>query len=260
MIKVVPWENGTGSITLSYAGQGDGPILIQSDPNNLDVSRSKILQVTAGSSHAEITINQNAKNLPYDAEIEYLQNNDSQTYIDTGIVPNNGFGFYMDIYFERPEGGGSAWLMGSSAFTAGAWGGVTISTYQTYAGGQMTWFKDNRGNIFIDPGLVSGTRMQIQSINNVYSTSLGTSKSTPYSTNSFIYGSLYLFHFHTDYTGFSGAGFRCYGCKIYDGSNVVRDFIPVRKGTTGYMYDKVSEQLFGNAGSGDFILGPDINS
>lgn len=31
----------------------------------------------------------------------------------------------------------------------------------------------------------------------------------------------------------------------------------VRIDTTGYMYDKVSGQLFGNAGTGDFILGAD---
>ena len=35
------------------------------------------------------------------------------------------------------------------------------------------------------------------------------------------------------------------------------DLIPVRVGTTGYMYDKVSGQLFGNAGTGSFGLGPD---
>lgn len=40
---------------------------------------------------------------------------------------------------------------------------------------------------------------------------------------------------------------------------LLRDFIPVRVGNVGYMYDKVSAQLFGNAGTGDFILGPDKN-
>lgn len=40
----------------------------------------------------------------------------------------------------------------------------------------------------------------------------------------------------------------------YDG-NIVLDFIPVRCGTTGYMYDRVSGQLFGN---GDLIAGPDV--
>lgn len=60
----------------------------------------------------------------------------------------------------------------------------------------------------------------------------------------------------------SGAGdfatLSMFSFKILQNSTLVRDFIPVRKGKTGYMYDKVSGQLFGNAGTGDFVLGPDI--
>lgn len=33
------------------------------------------------------------------------------------------------------------------------------------------------------------------------------------------------------------------------------DLISVRVGQVGYMYDKVSGQLFGNAGTGTFVLG-----
>ena len=40
-------------------------------------------------------------------------------------------------------------------------------------------------------------------------------------------------------------------------SNMLLDFIPVRKNNIGYMYDKVSGKLFGNSGTGNFILGPD---
>lgn len=50
---------------------------------------------------------------------------------------------------------------------------------------------------------------------------------------------------------------RIWKFSIVHGNVVVRDFIPVRVGTTGYMYDKVSGQLFGNEGTGEFILGPD---
>ena len=47
--------------------------------------------------------------------------------------------------------------------------------------------------------------------------------------------------------------------KIYYCSfGTSRNFIPVRVGQVGYMYDTVSGQLFGNDGTGDFILGPDI--
>jgi hypothetical protein len=52
---------------------------------------------------------------------------------------------------------------------------------------------------------------------------------------------------------------RIYYCKIYVAGVLVRDYIPVRKGTVGYLYDRVSGALFGNAGTGDFVLGPDKN-
>ena len=49
-------------------------------------------------------------------------------------------------------------------------------------------------------------------------------------------------------------------CKIYDGHELFRDFIPVRKGNVGYMYDRVSGKLFGNSGTGSFVLGPDVKT
>ena len=52
---------------------------------------------------------------------------------------------------------------------------------------------------------------------------------------------------------------RIYGCQIISNNEIVRDYIPVRIGQTGYMYDRVSGELFGNSGTGDFILGPDKN-
>jgi hypothetical protein len=47
-------------------------------------------------------------------------------------------------------------------------------------------------------------------------------------------------------------------CKFMRGDELLRDFIPVRKGNIGYMYDRVSGQLFGNQGTGEFVLGPDL--
>ena len=54
-----------------------------------------------------------------------------------------------------------------------------------------------------------------------------------------------------------GSSGKLYYCKIWKGGSLVRDYIPVRVGQVGYMYDKVSGQLFGNSGTGDFVLGPD---
>ena len=46
-------------------------------------------------------------------------------------------------------------------------------------------------------------------------------------------------------------------CKLYDNNILVRDLIPVRIGAVGYFYDRVSGQLFGNSGTGAFVIGPD---
>ena len=51
---------------------------------------------------------------------------------------------------------------------------------------------------------------------------------------------------------------KVYYFQIYEGNDLVLDLIPVRIGQIGYMYDKVSGQLFKNSGTGDFILGPDV--
>ena len=57
------------------------------------------------------------------------------------------------------------------------------------------------------------------------------------------------------------ANFQIYGCKLWNGITLVRDFIPVRVGSgssaVGYLYDRVSGELFGNAGTGEFLIGPD---
>lgn len=66
MVKVVPWVNGSGNITLSYDGQGDGQIVINTDPNDLTVPRSQVIEVTARDKSKQFTVNQQAKPLtPY---------------------------------------------------------------------------------------------------------------------------------------------------------------------------------------------------
>ena len=53
---------------------------------------------------------------------------------------------------------------------------------------------------------------------------------------------------------------KIYSFRLDKGGIPQLDLIPVRVGDEGFMYDRVSGKLFGNAGTGRFILGPDINS
>lgn len=49
--KTIAWNSGSGNITLTYGGQGDGTITIESSDNDLGVARSQqiTVQTTAGS-------------------------------------------------------------------------------------------------------------------------------------------------------------------------------------------------------------------
>jgi hypothetical protein len=60
--------------------------------------------------------------------------------------------------------------------------------------------------------------------------------------------------FQSNYSG----GITIYSCQIWDDATLVRDYIPVRLGTTGYMYDKVSGTMFGNDGTSSFDIGNDV--
>lgn len=51
--------------------------------------------------------------------------------------------------------------------------------------------------------------------------------------------------------------FRLYSCQIYENNTLLFDLIPVKKDGVGYLYNKVTKQLLGNNGTGNFILGPD---
>lgn len=67
-----------------------------------------------------------------------------------------------------------------------------------------------------------------------------------------------IFRYLAEPTTTKGLVGRIYYCKLWKDNKLVRDLIPVRVGRVGYMYDKVSKQLFGNYYEGNFTLGPDI--
>lgn len=50
---------------------------------------------------------------------------------------------------------------------------------------------------------------------------------------------------------------KLYSCQIYDGSTLVRDFIPIKTTTNAYgLWDKVNKVFYPNAGTGTFTAGP----
>lgn len=191
------------------------------------------------------------KNRDYDAEVEYLESTGTQ-WIDTGVVYQNNYN--IDCNFACSVTGTA------SRFIFGVYGSgfnrqVAASTYSN-------WSTASAGLYLYKGSLHTGVANN--AVNNVRLRGMqwnynGTDYDSPWTFNATEGLTMYLFA--GNYVGTASYFFtgRIYSFKIWDANGVlVRDYIPVRVGTVGYLYDRVSGQLYGNAGTGAFIVGPDI--
>lgn len=188
---------------------------------------------------------------PYDAQVEYLENTGG-SYIRTDYIPQ-GTNIKIQGKFYLSEYGSlyGGWF--------GTYDGVNVYTYRIIRVNQ-----DNN-NIYWNCGgqsSVSG-RTAISGLNNTYEFELtydqliingATSTVTPLLPT---YANSSKFCVFYNNTAQPTRG-KFYYLKVYDGANLVLNLIPVRVGTTGYMYDSVSRQLYENVGTGSFSYGSDI--
>ena len=194
------------------------------------------------------------QNKPYDAEVEYLESTGTQ-YIDTGAILNSESDI-IDIDFMITQG---------SSNTKGVFGcrlnassnnisilksssnsivvDVNNGNYSTYRINSLQDAINTRCNIHIERGY------KYIMYNGVLMASSNT-MSQIFSTNApaFVFAVVNVT---------AKSCLRLYTLQLSRNNIAFIDLIPVRCGTTGYMYDRVSGQLFGNAGTGDFIVGPD---
>lgn len=56
----IPWTTGSGNITLTFTGQGNGTVVVSSDDNNLDTERSQVLTISGGGLSRNVTVTQGA--------------------------------------------------------------------------------------------------------------------------------------------------------------------------------------------------------
>lgn len=186
------------------------------------------------------------ESLPYDAEIEYLESSGTQL-IDTRITHKEQQKYELDI-IATPTTSESDFI-GSFDFSEGA---LILGFYGLFI------FGYNKGNERIDtptlPIIEAPFNIKYEFLENKRRLIIN---GTIYEKSgaSYNYEIVHLF---------GGGKKYCLGkmkCKkfiIKDINNkIILNMLPVRVGNIGYMYDKVSGQLFGNSGTGDFILGPD---
>lgn len=194
--------------------------------------------------------------LPYDAQVEWIAT-DGVAYIDTGFKPKNTTRF--EIVMDIPTLEQGTWFFGarnsSSAgqmalLNNGSWswrfGNKSAANTTAISTGQYTFDNHTSGaprHLYIKHG---GTTLTLTATNNTFTCNY----------NFFLFG-----------LNVSGAvssttiqdGLKCISAKIWDNTTLVRDYIPVRKNGVGYLWDNVTEELYGNArDTGAFTYGNDV--
>ena len=193
------------------------------------------------------------KALPYDAEIEFLESTGTQ-WIDAGV--NGYLDFDYDIKFLIPTPVSPNYY--NSFF--GAWDSIegNLRQYLFTNSSAQAFYCGNGKDITLHMGACPqneiaqfrkyGNTLQLNKIKKTVS------YSEPYELDR----TLFLFGTNRKTTiNRALSGTRIYSFELSLGSETILDLIPVRKGNIGYMYDRVSGQFLGNAGTGDFVIGPD---
>lgn len=195
--------------------------------------------------------------LPYDAEIEYIQG-DGSAYIDTGVKATSNIRYECSFTITAvpstnfPIFGGRVGLNNKSSAFYYYYSGTYRFSWRygnSYAEGYT--LNKNTGDFYA----TNRATARIMVVDNTASITCNTSTFTTDYT-------VYIFAMNNGGSisnNSSTSVLRIKWMKIYDGSTLVRDFIPVKKNSIGYLYDKVSGELFGNSGTGSFILGNDVN-
>lgn len=195
--------------------------------------------------------------LPYDAKVEYLEGSGTQ-YIDTGVKVSSSVKFDITMSFASSPG----------QFFGGrvALGNSQMSIFWSNSESKLEYrFGNKLTNSFMS--FVIDTIYRFANLGSVNSCNIyyGNSTKTITVTNNTFTSNNNFYLVKTNQNGTAGGNLsnyrpRLYSAKLYVSSVLVFDGIPVRVGQVGYLYDKVSGQLFGNAGTGDFTLGNDITT
>ena len=200
-------------------------------------------------------IQQGGGTLPYDAEIQYIESTGTQ-WINTGYYPNKNSKIrvvWMPVEITNSGYFGSRSIDSSTTSLSR----MTCTTFSN--GSQFAFAMSYNGWVSDRFSLTAGNLYECTAENGNYS--CNATKYTSTVLSSFSTGQPFLLSRY--YTGSDSAGYfnskiRIYIFQVWESGELILNLIPVRVGQVGYMYDKVSEELFGNDGTGTFTLGLDV--
>lgn len=189
--------------------------------------------------------------LPYDAEVEYLESTGTQ-YINLPMTVAAGTYFSLEGEIIPVYKNSSKY----SIFSASPYAQFEALFYSYNSSSDIITYNSTVGGASASGGWggTAGTKKTFG-----LSTTGKTSNSTFTALSRPLKAKITAFRIFGGYRNSNRYPVKFGKLKITAGDNVLYDLVPVRAGTVGYMYDKVSGQLLGNNGTGSFVLGNDVN-
>lgn len=232
-------------------GQGADPVI-----NPLSVTENGTYTAPDGvDGYSPVSVNVVGRGLPSEyQEVKFLHGTGEQR-IDTGVYLKDTLKFEGEYSsLQTTEGG--LWGVYSSQY-----GTLEHQIYKTYSNAETRLYYGASSTNMVK---ISGTttfnnyHVLIDGSNVYVNDELLSSTITRASNSAF---TIPLYNVATGagtFFGGSNAKFRYF--KIWDGNELVRDFVPCyrKSDNVAGMYDLVTNQLFTNQGTGNFIVGADV--
>lgn len=185
----------------------------------------------------------------YKRKLAYIESTGTQ-WIDTGLILTQNsklemlMGHYAIDVQRMAFGSRSSATENNFSVVSGPVGGVMsiVTDFDNYTNNRLAY--EIIGDEFFEIS-ISKEKLKINDFEQAVSTY--EAFTTP--------GTAYLFSANGTYpAGYLPASMRLYYCKIYSDDVLVRDFIPVLDwNNVACLYDLVTETLFTNAGTGEFL-------
>lgn len=180
--------------------------------------------------------------LPYDAEVEYLEETGTQ-WIDTGLLCSGSDEVVITVYISTADKDGR-WIYFGAGGNARVWATSGVCRF-----GEENLVTISEKIIFESWNTIVLNETHVVVNGETFNTSLGAFQGRSNLTSLIFRGN-----------GMPTAvapSLKIASFSWRRNGALTLDFIPVRVGNIGYMYDRVSGQLFGNQGTGAFVIGPD---
>ncbi len=188
---------------------------------------------------------------PEYVELEYLASSGTQ-YIDTGVYPKSTTRVVVD--FRYPA------VPTANAFCG--WGSSGSAETFLFGANQNAFYANVSGNWRSSPtGIATDTARHVFDLANgalyldgvLFSTTNTLGNTALSSQTMYLFASRIEWNPKIDYYG----SMEIYSCRIYDGSSIVRDFVPARRVSDSALglYDLRNNTFYPNKGTGSFTAG-----